>query len=33
MLKTVIDYVVAHRADAAIVAFFVALLLALLVSP
>lgn len=33
MLKTVIDYVARHRDDAAIVAFFVALLLALLVSP
>ena len=33
MLKTVIDYVARHRHDAAIAAFFVALLLALLVSP
>ena len=33
MLKTVKDYVVAHRHDAAIVAFFVALLLALLILP
>ena len=33
MLKTVIDYIAAHRADVAIAAFFVALLLALLVSP
>lgn len=33
MLKIVKDYVAAHRDDAAIAAFFVALLLALLVSP
>ena len=33
MLKTVIDYVVAHRADVAIAAFFVALLLSLLIIP
>lgn len=33
MAKTVLEYVIAHRHDAAIVAFFVALLLALLVSP
>ena len=33
MLKDVIDYVVAHRHDAAIAAFFVALLLALFVAP
>jgi len=33
MLKTVKDYVTRHRADVAIAAFFVALLLALLVSP
>lgn len=33
MLKTVKDYVVAHRADVAIAAFFVALLLALLILP
>jgi hypothetical protein len=33
MLKTVIDYVVAHRADAAIAAFFAAQLLSLLIIP
>lgn len=33
MRKIVKDYVAAHRADVAIAAFFVALLLALLVSP
>jgi hypothetical protein len=33
MLKTVKDYVAAHRADVAIATFFVALLLALLILP
>ena len=33
MLKTVMDYVAAHRADVAIAAFFVALLLSLLIIP
>ena len=33
MTKSVLKYVVAHRTDVAIAAFFVALLLALLVSP
>lgn len=33
MLKSVLKYVAAHRHDAAIVAFFVALLLALLILP
>lgn len=33
MAKIVIEYVIAHRHDAAIVAFFVALLLALLIIP
>jgi hypothetical protein len=33
MTKTVLEYVAAHRHDAAIAAFFVALLLALFVSP
>lgn len=33
MLKTAIEYVIAHRHDAAIAAFFVALLLALLIIP
>lgn len=33
MTKTVIDYIAAHRHDAAIAAFFVALLLSLLIIP
>jgi hypothetical protein len=33
MLKTVIEYVIAHRADVAIAAFFAAHLLSLLIIP